>query len=470
MPFLSQDDEELKKQQGPQAISGQSTVLNAPQAAQKPGAPASSGQFKNLQTYLDANKEQAQQMGQQVVGSAEQSAQEAQQNIKSYEGAAPGTVKQYDAGQLESEFYKNPNATTEQYQTLKSTGGYTGPKSASEVSGYQQAQESTKAAKEKIGQLGTQSGVEQAAAQQFARPGYSAGAQRLDATLLRRNPDIAGQAAQLQQDWGGLENMLNQANTSVEQRTKSASDVAFVNKQLLPQVEQKYVENLYSGYQQRANEKNLSNQELINRVQEDLKDNILSAETLSLMGLSPNTSTYGLNLGDYLQTNNTQLQANDVLNAQEREDWKNLMNLIGSSDNRLSQNGLTVNPASFDIERYKSDLKSMEPVAQQKLSDIMGRWGKNRARPSSGGFTYEGDINASFEDMLSKGMGPDEYNQWLKKQSLAGRTGYDSYSDSELSQLKNDYNEYLKLNKKIKREGENLIDNSIGRVTGGLKG
>lgn len=469
MPFLS-EDEELKKQQGPQSISGQSTVLNAPQAAQKPGTPASSGQFKNLQTYLDANKEQAQQMGQQVVGSAEQSAQTAKKEQEEFSADKPGQVTAYTPETLETDFYKNPNAKKEDYAALKSTGGYTGPTSYLDMASYNEAADATKKASEKIGQLGSQSGLETAVGQHYERPQYTTGARRLDAALIRGDTESKKMAEKTYSAWNNLQSLLDQSVNPVQQQIEQNLAASQANKQLVPQAEQQYIENLYNTYAQRAAEENKKNQDTINFITEDLKDNKLSPQSMALLGMSSGQSTYGVDLGKYLTSDQTILGAKDVMNPEERISWQNLVNLIDSGDTRLSDTPLSVTPVGYNRAALQSEIESMAPIAQQQTSEILSRWSPGSLNAGkSGGLTWEGQKNINFQDMLDMGMNPQQYNQWLSEITAQGYRGYQPLDDAYLNKLQQDYDTYMKLNTKIGLEGENVINTPTGIITGGLK-
>lgn len=374
MPFLAQDEEELKKEQGIPQVSGQSAVINVPQAAQKPGAPASSGQFKNLQTYLDANKEQAQQMGQKVVGSAEQSAQEAQQQQSEFQAAKPQAVQQQSAESLAQSYYDNPNAKKEDYTALKSTGGYTGPKSYSEMADYQEAQAATKKASEQVGQLQNQAGFEQAVAQQYARPQYGQGAKRLDAALIRGEDTSKKAAEQAYQKWGNLQNLLDQSINSVQSQIEQNLQTAQKNKDLIygttetPGAEQQYVENLYNPIAQRAEQTRTRNQAQIDALQQDITDLDLSPETRAALGLSVGDVLYGTSLQNYLNINPdaTTLTPGGVATAEERLKWSNLMNLIGGTDTRLGGNAQNMSPFEFQSQQFQVD----RAANQQKYENV----------------------------------------------------------------------------------------------------
>ena len=473
MPFLSQDDEELKKQQGPQAISGQSTVLNAPQAAQKPGAPASSGQFKNLQTYLDANKEQAQQMGQQVVGSAEQSAQEAQQKQSQFQAAKPQDVQQQSAESLAQSYYENPNAKKEDYAALKSTGGYTGPKSYNEMADYQAAQAATKKASEQVGQLQSQTGFEQAVAQQYERPQYSQGAKRLDASLIRGEEQSKKAAEQAYQKWGNLQNLLDQSINPVQSQIEKNKQIAQANRELIsgPQgAEQQYIENLYNPIAQRAEQLRTENQQRINNLQQDITDLELSPETLAAMGLKHGDVLYGTSLQNYLNINPdaTTLTPGGVATEEERTKWSNLMNLIGGADDRIKPGTQqNLNPYEFrssefqqaraENQRKYEDVAVNTPAANNLTIDV-----------GSSGLGIPSNLQNAMNTMnleelanaITKGTIPTGYGGSFNPNSGFGKQIMDQYNI-----IRNTFG----ANQRITNPEMNAIQTSTGFLTGGIK-
>ena len=470
MPFLAQDEDELKKQQSGQQISGQSTVLNAPQAAQKPGAPASSGQFKNIQTYLNANKEQAQQMGQQVVGSAEQSAQEAQQKQSQFQAAKPHDVQQQSAESLAQSYYDNPNAKKEEYTALKSTGGYTGPKSYNEMADYQAAQTATKKASEQVGQLQSQTGFEQAVAKQYERPQYSQGAKRLDASLIRGEEQSKKAAEQAYQNWGNLQNLLDQSVTSVQQQIEQNLATSQANKTLLPQAEEDYIQKLNAEYEQRATEQNKANKQNIDAIKADLADNLLTEESLKKSGLNLGQNIYDLNLQDFLRYDETPLQAKDVLTDQERANWDKLTNLLDREN--LYKSGITVNPTTIDRESLNNALANASSVYEPQLQALLN---KDYGISGSG---WIGTDEGTFQELLNTyydatgRLNPGTANSALGQALLTGDTSRLYPSDL---QKYNDLQFWLKYNKQLGLEGSNVINAPAGSgltrpITGSLKG
>lgn len=460
MPFLTQDEEELRKEQGAPQISGQSSVINAPMAPQKQGAPASSGQFKNIQTYLDVNKEQAKQMGQNIVGSAQQAAQEASSAQEAFKAAKPQETQGQTAETLTQSYYSNPNANKQEYQTLKSTGGYSGPSSYLDMATYGTAQEKTQKAAEKVGQLQNQTGFEQAVAQQYSRPQYGQGAKRLDAALIRGEDSSKKEAEKTYQQWGNLQDLLNQSVDPVQQQIQKNLDTAYANKQLIggPQgAEQRYVDAEYQKYLDRAAEQNKSNIELRDRLKADLQDNVLSQETISLLGLTPGTETYGLNLADLLRFDETTLQAKDVVTADERSNWQNLMNLIDRTDSSIGESGTTLTPPKIDRTSLNATDAEVKTIA--KNTPITG-------------FAGIQEKLGNVSDFWQSGMTPEQYVR--NRYSTSGadlNSGYVRDSMNEAINFLNNFISTYKIGNRIEDVTDTTIKTPSGSlITGGLKG
>lgn len=468
MPFLSQEDEELKKEQGAPQVSGQSTVLNAPQAAQKPGAPASSGQFKNLQTYLEANKPQAQQMGQKVIGAAEESAKEAQQKQQQFTAIKPTETQAQTQESIKS-FYEGPT-NKEQYQALKQTGGYTGPQSYLETPEWQEAQKSTQQASEKIGQLQNQTGFERAVAQQYARPQYGAGAQRLDAALIRGEQQSKQAAEQAYQKWGNLTNLLNQSIDPVQQQIAQNLQTAQANRELIPRVESQYVEDIYSPIAQRAAEISASNRERINQMQQDLTGFDFDSKRLSELGLSAGDVLYGTSLSNYLNVNPyaSDLKARDVATQSEREKWSNLMNLIGGQDDRIRDTGASISPYEFN----KAGFQQARAENQQRYENVA----KNQ--PASSSITLDpGSSGLGLPDTLKQAMGTmnlEELANAIQTGSIpTGYGGAFTPNSGFGKQIMDQYNmirNTFGANQIINVGDTGIVPTYTSPITGGLKG
>lgn len=381
MPFIfDQDEEELKKQKeaGAQNISGQSSVISTPGAPQtKPGAVKSSGSWTNLQQYLDANKENASAMANNLSNKVESDAQKATDSINTYSNSKPAEVKKYSNDDLNNDFFNDPSkADKTVYTNLKNTGGYSGPRVNSEVSGYEDAQKNTASAVSKVNQMKSDEGRMQMFSDTYNRPNYTHGQKVFDNLLMTDN-NAKGIFNDTQNKWANLQNVLDDANNNVTSRIETNKSTAFDNKNLIPGAEAAAVDNLYNPINTRATDFNTTNSDLNinNRIANygsDSTDNRLSDDTVNFYGLGdyftltdkygkpyadPNggLSTMGLNLSNYLRPDYTDAVADNVATPEERAKWSALQALIDGTDNRITSDGKSINPLSFDKDAFLAE-------------------------------------------------------------------------------------------------------------------
>ena len=207
MPYINQtDDEELKKQQEAQSgtptnISGQSAVLST-EAPSKMGGAKDSGSFTNLNQYLDANKENAGQMGTKIASDITNQGQATRTGIQDTSTefnqlADQGTLAGLDKAPEEARNIVNQaktgakNAQIDQNQMSRfgeiANATYKGPQDLTGTTKYantaQQYEKAQQAAKNASSDEGRFSLLKDA----YARPTYSQGQQNLDNLLLTGN-------------------------------------------------------------------------------------------------------------------------------------------------------------------------------------------------------------------------------------------------------------------------------------------
>lgn len=221
MPYINQDDEELKKQQESESlqnISGQSAILSTDAPSKKGGA-MDSGSFTNLNQYLEANKENAGQMGTKIASDITGQGQATRTGIQGTSAefnqlADQGTLKGLDkapgeaqniiqqartsakAGQVDqnqiSRFGEIANAQYKGPQDLTGTTKY-----ANTAQQYEKAQQAAKNASSDEGRFSLLKDA-------YARPTYSQGQQNLDNLLLTGNQ---GAKANIQAAAAGLNDL-----------------------------------------------------------------------------------------------------------------------------------------------------------------------------------------------------------------------------------------------------------------------
>lgn len=359
MPFAApiQTDEEKKNQEGQtQNVSGTSggfAGTNVPGQEAGSQKKQGSGKYTNIQQYLDANKQQAGQMGSQIAQTVEGQAQEAQQKVGALDTQAP-KVEAYNAAEKIQAAPQMTEEEKQQYKTVKKTGGYTGPATVDQVSGYQEAQKASQKAAQNVANAGTESGQQELLKQQYARPSYTAGQNRLDQALLQGSAQSRGQLENLAQKYSGIDKLFDTTAQKVGGAINDAQKQALVNRQSFAPAEEAARKAFIDPLQQRAQETMLSNADLQKRVAADLQDEVLSQETMDLLGLNEGTRLFDTDLSKYLNVDQTELGANDVATQEERQKYKMLSDLFEDPTmQEISQDQVVRKPVSMSDQLAK---------------------------------------------------------------------------------------------------------------------
>lgn len=242
--FANKDDEEKQggASSGAEPLSSQSPVItgNTPQAAGE-GKPTSSGQFTNLQSYLDANK--SIQFGQGFANRIEDKVDEAkaaQESAKQgFENEADKNSVQTDTGLLEST-RSDPTkvaSNDESYQGFKKMydASYRGPKNLTDTEYYAPAYQATTSAYDTANQTKNEAGRKAVLQKEYGtgagRNDYTSGLQKLDNLLIQNDPhsrgalsSVQGKAQAAQGEFANLQRYLSQYAGQKAQETQSARD------------------------------------------------------------------------------------------------------------------------------------------------------------------------------------------------------------------------------------------------------
>lgn len=206
MPFaapnkLDEENDPNNQGQAGQNISGQSTSFSTGVPGQEASGKSQkgSGQYTNIQTYLDANKSQAGEMGSQVANKITSTGQEARDQIGTAsqdfsKQVDQGTIKdlgraQADASgivdQAKSQAY-NQKLSDDQMNRFKevSTAQYKGPQDFESANVYQPTNEKVQKTQSYAQMSDSEPGRYQLLNEVFARPDYTAGQKNLDNLLI----------------------------------------------------------------------------------------------------------------------------------------------------------------------------------------------------------------------------------------------------------------------------------------------
>lgn len=244
MPYINQpDDEELKKQQeaqagNPTSISGQSAVLSTDAPSNKGGAKAS-GSYTNLNQYLDANKDNASQLGAGVASHITGQGDAARTGIQNTEAdfnqlADKGTIQGLDKAPEESTNIVKQARTAgnlNQAQTSRfgeiANAQYKGPQDLTGSSLYGDTSQKYQKAQDVRAAAGNEEGRFSLLKDAYARPTYSQGQQKLDNLILTGNnqardavSNAASSLSDLEGKWTGAQtnaaNLASQRNAATE--------------------------------------------------------------------------------------------------------------------------------------------------------------------------------------------------------------------------------------------------------------
>lgn len=381
-PLIDENDPNKKNQQNGVNISGQSTsfATNVPgQEAGNSPKGKGSGQYANIQSYLDANKDQADQMGQKITTNVAKEADDATAKVQEFSAKAP-TVQAYDPNEAIKKATALSDQEKAQYKEVKKTGGYTGPATVDGVSGYQDAQKAASSAAQNVQNAGTETGQQQLLKQTYARPQYSAGENRLDQVLLQNSAGSRANLENLSQKYAGIDKMFSDASTSVGDAINKANTQALANRNAFIPAEKAARDALINPIQKRVDEYNSGRDAYIDRIIGDAGDEILSEETLKALGLSEGGALYDVNLANYITPNRTQAGLNNLATADERQKYAALASLFDDQTmSQINDNGKALNAISLDKDQLGKDIHAkrieVEDIINNRLDAVDGKGG-----------------------------------------------------------------------------------------------
>lgn len=388
--FLSEDEKKKQQEQqnnGSNFISGESGntfTLGLPGTTNPANKtqPKQSGSFTNLNKYLDANKEQASQMGSDIAGRVENKASIARQDIYNL-GAEKQSVAQVDTNKYLQDPTKNNDSDINVYQDLRNSGGYHGPNDISETKNYFTTQKNVSDASQLVNNAGSEDGRIALLQDQYKRPSYSRGSQILDQTLVQNNEDSKQKFNEVTNKYANLNSLLDGTVNEVGNSINDAKKQAVLNKQAILDAESNTWKNLIDPIQARAAAQTKANQDLISRISKDFSDDKLSDETLKLIGLNEGQKLFDLSLSKYLNPDSSEVGINNIANADERAKYLALQRLIQDpTRTEITADGKAINPLSFDKAQFDKDI-----AAKQNWFDELA---KNTTLQDDYGFEHQG--------------------------------------------------------------------------------
>lgn len=353
-PFFDEEDENNQLAGQSNIISGSSNTFSNQQSSAPAKSEKASGSFTNLNKYLDANKEQAAGMGNKIADNVESQAVKANDSINALKNNTPSAVNKFNA----DEWFANPDANKkDQYQTLKNTGGYSGPNSVDKIENYSNYQTDVNKADQAVKNSASETGRFNLLQETYNRPQYSQGMQKLDNSLIQRNDESKARFEDVNNRYKGILDMFNTESENAGKKINDNITQAYQNKQDLVAGEANAKKNLINPIQERAGQQWQANKDLIGRINGDISDYTLSDETLAQLGLNEGQNVFDTNLSNYFNSDSTQVGLDNAATAEERAKYAALAAMIDDPTmNQITTNGKSITPIKFDKSRFDKDI------------------------------------------------------------------------------------------------------------------
>lgn len=387
MPFAPKkqlDNEQDQTTGGAPNISGVSTSINVPgQGAQTSKAPKSSGQYQNIEKYLQANQQQGQQMGEQVAGQVQQKVTGAEQATQKL-GSEVQKVQAYDPSKILTNLPQASDVEKQAYKTTKQTGGYTGASDIYGLKSYGETQQAQQKALEASKQAGTEVGQQELLKEAYKRPQYTQGASALDQALLQRSTGGRAALEGLSEKYKGLSGLFETGLKNVGADIEAQKQLAQSNIAKFAPAEQQAERAILSPIEQRAQQAQTEAQKWA-AYQQDLADANLRQETLNALGLQQGQRLFDINLANYFQPEVAQASVQNVATAQERQRYNDLLNFLGTNAGQLGLGQPSYKGASFDLARFQAD----QAAKQAEFENILRNTNYNITTPNDLAFLEE---------------------------------------------------------------------------------
>lgn len=382
--FRDDENQDQNENQGNGvATSQQSGTIDsgsgAPQGNQA-NTPDKGSNFVGLKSYLNANKNQAQKLGDQTAGVISNSAQDARTGLNSlndtFNQQAGGPVQnnQLALGKLNQAESLNDQEKADLKKQYNAQ--YTGPNSLMDLQDqYNQVGQKINKAQTNVNSAGTEEGRKNLITQVNEKP-RTQGVTNFDSLLLQTGGgrEKVGAAADQNKDLNS--ELLNQNNISAQQK---AADIKTQNDSIRNQTQSAVSganQSLSQSLAQRLKEMqgNIVNQN--NSIMNDLGDNAygLNQENLDRYGITAGTNSYGLNPIDYFKQGDAgAVNTSNVAKAEEYARAQALAQIAGGESLLDPANVSQADTASqymggVDKQKFLSDLA-------KRKGDYVGSYG-----------------------------------------------------------------------------------------------
>lgn len=328
--------------------------LNANGGSSNNSAATTSGNFPNLQQYMNANANFNQAGGGlagKVVSNLNQEGQQVQNNTTQASNVFNNQVN--SANQNMSNAFTNAQADlTNPYQATQTPsnisqfqqalgGNYSGPQNLSNLTGnnnYTNLQQQASNYTNQAQQTQTENGRFNLLSNMFGGNNYTQGQQTLDNSILQSSPQ------QMQQLKGAVTqaNTVNQNLTNAYNQSQQAGNAAQANAQQIGQQTQAALNNAignqYGTVQNELTNATALQQQQMTAAQQGLANGSINQSLANELGLTSlaGQSMYGVNASPYLTAN--ALNINNTATQGDYNNFQALQKLTGGATNDLTGN------------------------------------------------------------------------------------------------------------------------------------
>jgi len=357
-----------------------------------PNAPTSGGNWTNIQNYLTANNGGA--FGQQFAGNVGNDVTSAQNAITN---ASNNFQNQVNQGTLQNnqnvlnEVGSAPQSmSTADQSTFENQlkGGYTGPQSAGNDTGFSNADTTAHNAYSEAQAAQTPGGQATLLQKFYNAPQYTTGQQSLDEAFLSMDPNAQAALSQLAGQAGSLpvnyENAFNAANTQAgqaqatsTQARQAANTALFGQGGSAASVQGGAIGNL----QNTLNSQATTAKTAFDQAQQDIQNAVASgdyskltpAESQMLGYSNSQPYTYGVSAQNYLSTNpDTGITANTAATAQQAAQMDALAKLAGLQTDPYANSQVAgtapTNPVNFNEAGFQNAVLGQQQAYQNDFS------------------------------------------------------------------------------------------------------
>lgn len=410
---------------------------------QAPGQPTHSGAFTNINQYIDANRDQGAGLATDLAGKIGTTAENAKGELS---GLQNDFNSQVDKGSVQrdqgwvSDAVKNPTATANDPNQLQRftnmrTAQYTGPTDLTAQSNYGQTQNDLQNAQNSVDDTKTESGRFSQLQKNFATPTYNRGQQRLDQSILQNAPEARTTLENLQNQYSGINGMLNPAVEASQQKaTQAKQDTQGAAQDVqnalfdpttgaLPQFQQGLDARVASAKQNAMDQYTKDQQAFANGTVDD--------ETLSRYGFNPDQQSQfrdllgrsvatpsqngtvveqklghpSFDFSKYLGTPNVgMLNDENVATADDYSNYTGLAKLAGIDPTLLRNSALAgtgkINP-NYNVANMLSDAKTaIAPTIPDEINNLFARWNNPNV-------SFNGDEKDKLESWIAQNPNSD---------------------------------------------------------------